>query len=256
MRRVLLVSIPLAALFLAGCPSKPKDGECKTSEDCKDQQGFGKTCVQGRCQECGADADCQAGMVCRENKCAPRPECETDGDCGPGRACQGGKCTGQKPECEADAQCGPGRGCEAGKCVTKLSAEEAAAAAYAQCVGGDGVAPSGAGSVYYAFDKADLDAKARSVLDKVAGCIKSSGVTSVAVEGNCDERGTTEYNLHLGERRAESAKKYLGNLGVGRDALKTTSFGKEKPVCSENSEGCWSKNRRTDVRAAAGAPRS
>ncbi len=257
MRRALLLSVPLAALFLAACPSKPKNGECNSNDDCKDQPGFGKICIQNRCQECGADADCQAGMVCRDNKCAPRPECETDGDCGPGKACQAGKCSASaKAECDSDAQCGPGRGCEAGKCVAKASAEDAAAAAYAQCVGGDGVGPAGSASVYYAFDKSDLDAKSRGTLEKVAGCIKSSGVKSIAVEGNCDERGTTEYNLHLGERRAESAKKYLGNLGVDRASMQTNRFGKEKPVCSEHSEDCWAKNRRGDVRPAAGTPRS
>jgi len=254
MRRAMLVSIPLAAMFLAGCPSKPKDGECKTSDDCKEQEGFGKICVEGRCQECGADADCQPGMVCRANKCMPKPECETDGDCGPGKACQDGKCAVQTPECETDAQCGAGQGCEAGKCVAKLSSDDAAAAAYTQCVGAD-VGPAGAPSVYYDFNRADLDAKARGTLEKVAGCIKSSSVKSLVIEGNCDERGTTEYNLHLGERRAESAKKYLGNLGVGA-ALRATSFGKEKPVCSESDDSCYSKNRRSDVRPEAGAPRS
>jgi peptidoglycan-associated lipoprotein len=116
--------------------------------------------------------------------------------------------------------------------------------------------PAGAPAVYYAFDKSFLDAKARGTLDKVAECIKSSNVKSLTIEGNCDERGTTEYNLHLGERRAESAKKYLVNLGIDGAALQTTSFGKEKPVCTESDESCWAKNRRSDVRPQAGVPRS
>src|SRR5512140_1323100 len=119
MRRILLVSCSLVALSLAACSSKPKNGECSNSDDCKDQQGYGKVCVQGRCQECGIDTDCQAGFVCRENKCQPRPECSQDTDCGAGRACQAGKCIAAAPkaECETDVQCGAGRACQSGRCV-------------------------------------------------------------------------------------------------------------------------------------------
>ena len=68
MHRSILLALPVLALFLAGCPAKPKDGECKTSEDCSAQEGYGKTCVEGRCQECGQDTDCKAGFVCRSLK--------------------------------------------------------------------------------------------------------------------------------------------------------------------------------------------
>ncbi len=234
MRRSLLLSLTVTAMFLAACPSKPKNGECKSSDDCKDQQGYGKVCVEGRCQECGADTDCQAGFVCRQNKCVPRPECSQDADCGAGKTCQDGRCVAaaSKAECENDAQCGSGQACEGGRCVSKAGGAGAAAA----CGGEDN-------SVHFAFDKADLDSDARSTLEKVASCLKSAGGARVTVEGNCDERGTTEYNLHLGERRAEAAKKYLVNLGVPAGKLKTVSYGKEKPVCTESNESCWAKNR-------------
>ncbi len=244
MRRGLLLSLSVAMMMsLAGCPSKPKNGECKSSDDCKEQQGYGKVCVEGRCQECGADTDCQAGFVCRENKCAPRPECAQDADCGAGKSCQEGRCVSAAPkaECDTDAQCGPGRGCEAGRCVTKAAASSA-------CGGEDN-------AVHFAFDKADLDAQARSTLETVAGCLKSAGATRVVVEGHCDERGTTEYNLHLGERRAESVRKYLVNMGLGAKGVKATSYGKERPLCTEKTEDCWAKNRRGLVKAE-GADRS
>ncbi len=64
--------------------------------------------------------------------------------------------------------------------------------------------------------------------------------------GNCDERGTEEYNLHLGQRRADAARKYLIDLGVAKKSVKTISYGKDKPLCSEASESCWSQNRRDD----------
>ncbi len=65
----------------------------------------------------------------------------------------------------------------------------------------------------------------------------------VQIEGNCDERGSTEYNLALGEKRADAARQALAQGGVGADALKTISYGKEKPVCTEANEACWQKNR-------------
>ena len=247
MRRGLWLSCAVAALFLAGCPSKPKNGECKSSDDCKDQQGYGKVCVQGRCQECGADTDCQAGFACRDNKCAPKPECSQDADCGGGKACQAGRCVAAAPkaECDSDAQCGAGRACQSGRCVSRqLSAVEQAA----QCTGGE------ESFVHFAFDRADLDSASRTTLDKLASCLKPLNVP-VTVEGHCDERGTTEYNLHLGERRAESVKKYLVNLGMDGKSVKTTSYGKERPLCTQSDESCWSRNRRGVIKPE-GADRS
>ena len=241
MRRAFLLSLSVTALFLAGCPSKPKDGECKSSDDCKEQQGYGKVCVQGRCQECGADTDCQAGFVCRDNKCAPRPECVQDADCGAGKACQAGKCVASapKPECDSDAQCGPNQACTGGKCVA--SQKQSAADAAAACGGEER-------AVHFAFNSADLDAQARTSLETVAGCLKQVKGARISVEGHCDERGTTEFNLHLGERRAESVKKYLVNLGLDAKTVKAVSYGKERPVCSESNEDCYAKNRRGVVK--------
>ena len=244
MRRLFLLSLCLTALVSAGCPSKPQNGECKTSDDCKEQQGYGKVCVQGRCQECGVDTDCQAGFVCRDNKCAPRPECTQDADCGAGKACQAGRCiaaAAPKPECEGDAQCGANQTCQAGKCVAKAAPTGAEAAA--ACSGE-------AHAVHFAFDKSDLDTEARGILDGMASCLKDAGGVALTVEGHCDERGTTEYNLHLGERRAEAVKKYLVNLGLDAKTLKTISFGEERPVCSESTEDCWARNRRGVVKPA------
>lgn len=247
MRRGLWLSCVVAALFLAGCPSKPKNGECKSSDDCKDQQGYGKVCVQGRCQECGADTDCQAGFACRDNKCAPKAECSQDTDCGSGKACQAGRCVAAAPkaECDSDAQCGAGRACQSGRCVSRqLSKTEQAA----QCTGGE------ESFVHFALDRSDLDSQARTSLDKIASCLKPLGVP-VVVEGHCDERGTTEYNLHLGERRAESVKKYLVNLGLDGKSIRATSYGKERPLCTESTESCWSRNRRGVIKPE-GADRS
>jgi peptidoglycan-associated lipoprotein len=74
--------------------------------------------------------------------------------------------------------------------------------------------------------------------------MKNNPDAKVRIEGNCDERGTNEYNMALGERRANSGKKYLIKLGIKESQLSTVSYGEEKPFCTENSEECWVKNRR------------
>ena len=97
--------------------------------------------------------------------------------------------------------------------------------------------------VFFDYDKSDLRPDAQQALAQAAQLIKQKG-WKVQIEGNCDERGSTEYNLALGERRADAAKQALQQNGVSADALKTISYGKEKPQCTESNEDCWQKNRR------------
>ena len=97
--------------------------------------------------------------------------------------------------------------------------------------------------IYFDYDKADLRPDAQQSLAQAAQVIKQKG-WKVQIEGNCDDRGSTEYNLSLGEHRADSAKQALLQAGVGADAIKTISYGKEKPQCTESNEDCWQKNRR------------
>jgi peptidoglycan-associated lipoprotein len=98
--------------------------------------------------------------------------------------------------------------------------------------------------IYFAFDDYSLTDPAKATLEKNAAWMKNNLNTKVRIEGNCDERGTNEYNMALGERRANSAKKYLINLGVKESQLSIVSYGEEKPVCTEHNEECWTKNRR------------
>ena len=222
--------------MLAGCPPALKPGECKTSDNCKDQVGYGKVCVQGLCQECGQDTDCKAGFVCRANKCQPRPECEGPADCASGKTCQDGKCVAAAPdECGPDRACAAGQECMGGRCVAKATPPPVSG----PC---DQLA-----SVYFGFDESTLTAESRAKLEQNAKCIKEKNA-KIAVEGNCDERGTAEYNMHLGQRRADAVKKYLSGLGVSGKGISTVSFGKEKPICTEATEDCWSKNRRADLK--------
>ena len=101
---------------------------------------------------------------------------------------------------------------------------------------------------YFDYDKSDVRDDARSALTKDADLLKSIFQefpdAVITVEGHCDERGSAEYNLGLGDRRASSAKDFLVQLGVPTDKLKTISYGKERPVCTESNEECWQRNRR------------
>jgi peptidoglycan-associated lipoprotein len=97
---------------------------------------------------------------------------------------------------------------------------------------------------YFDFNKADIRADAREALTKTADFLRNYPQFRVTVEGHCDERGSTEYNLALGDRRAGAVKQYLVSLGISADRLTTVSFGKEKPFCTQSNESCWQQNRR------------
>ena len=98
--------------------------------------------------------------------------------------------------------------------------------------------------VRFDYDSADIREADRQVLAENAEILKKFDFIRVTIEGHCDERGTVEYNLALGERRARAASDYLVSLGVAADRLKTVSYGKEVPACPQSNEECWSRNRR------------
>ena len=99
--------------------------------------------------------------------------------------------------------------------------------------------------VYFDFDKYDIRAEDAKTLDANAAWLKSNGDNLVLIEGHCDERGTNEYNLALGERRAKSTMNYLVSQGVQANRITIISYGEERPQCTEHNEACWSKNRRS-----------
>jgi len=94
------------------------------------------------------------------------------------------------------------------------------------------------------FDKYNIRPDARSVLDSIAEWLNKNKSINVLVEGHCVERGTNEYNLALGEKRANAAKNYLAARGVASARMRTVSYGEEKPLCTAHNEDCWQKNRR------------
>jgi peptidoglycan-associated lipoprotein len=100
---------------------------------------------------------------------------------------------------------------------------------------------------FYDLDKADIRADARDALSQTAQFLRSYPQLKVAIEGHCDERGSTEYNLALGDRRAAAAKQFLVSLGISADRMQTVSYGKERPFCSASTEECWQQNRRAHI---------
>jgi peptidoglycan-associated lipoprotein len=98
--------------------------------------------------------------------------------------------------------------------------------------------------IYFDFDKYDIRPGDAKVLDANAQWLKSNTEQLVLIEGHCDERGTNEYNLALGERRAKSTMNYLVSQGVQASRITIISYGEERPVCTQRNEECWSKNRR------------
>jgi peptidoglycan-associated lipoprotein len=102
----------------------------------------------------------------------------------------------------------------------------------------------GLNNIYFDFDKYNIRPSDADTLKKNLDWFKANADTKVRIEGNCDERGTIEYNLALGQKRADAAKNYLTGLGVNAKMLDTISYGKERPVCTEHGEACWAQNRR------------
>ena len=107
-------------------------------------------------------------------------------------------------------------------------------------------------TVFFAFDSSQLSAEAQAALDTQVEWLKKHDDVNVIVQGHCDERGTREYNLALGERRANAVKQYLVSQGIAEDRISTYSYGKERPAVLGNSESAWAQNRRavTVIRTA------
>jgi len=119
--------------------------------------------------------------------------------------------------------CPPGQRCDNGQCVQACSLQ----------------------AVNFDFNESRIRLDQQDTINANGDCIKTNG-KSVRVEGHCDERGTEEYNMALGERRASSSKRYLKNLGISSSSMRTISYGEEKPVCTSSNESCWSQNRRAE----------
>ena len=140
--------------------------------------------------------------------------------------------TAATPGCALDSECRDGQLCIRNSCVD-ISL---------------GLAECQMFRVQFAFNAIDFAPESKNDLTRMARCLRADQALRLSIEGNADERGTEEYNLQLGSKRASSVEKYLLALGVTPSQVKTVSYGENKPLCSEQDEACWAKNRRASVK--------
>lgn len=184
---------------------------------------------------CEQDEDCKQGEFCVNQLCQ---QCRTDADCGPGEQCNGGACGAIPGYCESDADCPAGQECQANRCTMPPPPPpepEPVAAPACQVE-----------SVYFAFDSSTLEPSARDAIARNAQCVQENGFSSVKLTGYTDPRGTEEYNLALGDRRAQSVKKYMKSLGVEAN-MSATSMGEE--MATGTDESGWAQDRKVEFRA-------
>jgi peptidoglycan-associated lipoprotein len=188
--------------------------------------------------KCDQDEDCHKGEFCVNNLCQ---QCRGNNDCPAGQQCAAGACQAVPGYCTSASQCGPGEDCVNNTCVTQAqsnldqSTPEAPVAA-GQCE----FTP-----VYFDFDSDALADSARDQLARNASCVKERTVKALHLTGLTDPRGTEEYNLALGDRRAKSAQQYLKSLGIEAE-VSYSSMGEE--LAAGSDEGGWAKDRRVDFR--------
>jgi peptidoglycan-associated lipoprotein len=139
--------------------------------------------------------------------------------------------------CRADDDCGASQLCIRDRCVDITPEVELAECSNVR--------------VHFDYDQWMLHSDDKPKLDRAGRCLRADHKLHITVEGNADERGTEEYNLQLGSKRAVQVEKYLEALGASKDQLKTVSYGYEHPVCSDHAETCWAQNRRAAVKAEA-----
>ena len=109
----------------------------------------------------------------------------------------------------------------------------------------------GLAPVFFNLNEYSLSKGARNILKANAEILKIKGIKHITVEGNCDDRGTISYNIALGQKRANEVKDYYVKLGVNADYINTVSYGEENPLCTDQTESCWAKNRRADTVVSA-----
>jgi peptidoglycan-associated lipoprotein len=135
--------------------------------------------------------------------------------------------------CATDLDCGPSQLCLNQHCVD-ISANLDACTTV---------------RVHFPYNSDEMDSADKPQLDRSARCLKADHALRITIQGNADERGTEEYNMALGDRRARAVSKYLESLGASEKQLGTVSFGKENPECNEHDEACWARNRRAALKA-------
>ena len=205
-----------------------KCSQCAVSEHCK---GAGMECNQGVCERiagyCDPEVACPGKQKCRDNRCGD--ECLGDNECSETQFCDSGSCS-ERPECGANAltpACPEGKECVGGACQIKI----------VECT---------AEPVYFDYNRHNVKRSEGEKIESVATCLQGDNVANLVVEGHCDERGTEEYNMALGEKRAAATKKRLVKKGAPEDKISTMSYGKNRPAADGSNESAWKNNRRSE----------
>ncbi|MDQ3033112.1 MAG: OmpA family protein [Myxococcota bacterium] len=196
-----------AGAIVGGCgPTYPN---CNNDEQCHE----GEFCVNGQCQDCRDDSQCPVGQRCTSGACEPTPGwCASDADCGPDEECVENFCQPRPVETTTEVP-------EAGPCQLQ--------------------------PVYFSFDDSTLDDSARTSLESNVQCMNDRTIQSVMITGMTDPRGTEEYNMALGDRRARSTRDHLQRLGIERRRMQTRSVGEEQATGADESG--WARDRRADL---------
>jgi peptidoglycan-associated lipoprotein len=250
-----VAGIALLALF-SGCgPSYPA---CFEDQDCAEKKQY---CLNGKCAQCRDDRhcsqaideahvcnagtchriagycnpaagfNCPAGQKCRDRRCGPEcfPETVAE-DCPAGFTCENGRCT-PPPDCLSDADCPDGKICVNQKCVEPTVCQPR--------------------EVNFDFDQSEITSLAKRTLEENYSCYQERGekINNVNVTGHCDDRGTDEYNMRLGQRRANAVDKLYRKLGIDKKKIRVNSRGEMEPVVpNARSEGEHARNRRAETK--------
>ncbi len=207
MKRLLMLTA--STLFVLGVGCGPTYPKCDNDEDCHE----GEFCVNGMCQMCRTDADCPTGQACNGGACEPIAGfCQSDGDCPEGQECRSNRCV-------APAQT-----------TSDLPPPDTS---------GCSLTP-----VYFAFDADNLDSSARNAIQANVSCMQEQNMSGVHVTGHCDPRGTEEYNLALGDRRARAVANYMVSLGLDSGSVTSSSMGEE--MASGTDESGWARDRKVE----------
>ncbi len=233
--RTLGITVGLMCVTV-GCHGAPDYPNCENDGHCN-RDGHHGWCINGHCQECRTTPDCPSGDTCLRNRCVDGINaCDLDGDCPASQRCDAHRCV-PRTECDDSRPCSGGQVCTAGHCVAPPVEAPPVENRGPVCTL---EAPT------FPFDDNTLDGNARNLLQHDADCLQRERTSRYVLIGRCDPRGSTEYNLALGERRSRAVQRYLLSLGVLADRIAVSSEGSEGATGTD--EAGWQHDRRVDFR--------
>ncbi len=186
---------------------------------------------------CGDDDDCHEGEFCVNEQCQ---QCRVDSHCEAGHECNDGRCDPIQDYCRSNADCGDGAGCERNRCVTQTRTEAPEPTTSEPIPDECSLEP-----IYFDFDSDQLPSAVRDRLQNLARCVQDGRIRGIHLTGYTDERGTEEYNLALGDRRARSVMQYLTSLGAPSANLSASSMGEEMSMGAD--EASWERDRKVTL---------